>query len=360
MHSQGNLLAFASNVAEYLQARATDRVLGLLPISFSYGLNQLLTTLCVGGHLVLQKAPFPVDVVRSLADNQITGFAAVPSLWSQLLDYLDKRPTSLPSLRYVTNAGDAISEANARRLRRHLPKTDIVLMYGSTEALRTSYLAPGLFDKKMGSIGNAIPNAEVFVVGENGRVCGPGEQGELVQRGAQVSQGYWNNPAETSRRFRRCSALPGESGTDPSVYHSGDIVRIDEDGLLWFVSRADWMVKSGGFRFSIEDVERLLLESGLVGEVAAFSLPDESRGQVVNVAVTRRAGGSLDPAELERYCFKAMPSHMIPRAFHLVEELPVLGNGKRDREALRRQIAGTASRGPGRNVVVPSPARDAC
>jgi acyl-CoA synthetase (AMP-forming)/AMP-acid ligase II len=200
----------------------------------------------------------------------------------------------------------------------------------------------------------------VFVVGENGRVCGPGEQGELVQRGAQVSQGYWNNPAETSRRFRRCSALPGESGTDPSVYHSGDIVRIDEDGLLWFVSRADWMVKSGGFRFSIEDVERLLLESGLVGEVAAFSLPDESRGQVVNVAVTRRAGGSLDPAELERYCFKAMPSHMIPRAFHLVEELPVLGNGKRDREALRRQIAGTASRGPGRNVVVPSPARDAC
>ena len=360
MHSNRNLVAFAANVAEYLHVDATDRVLGLLPVSFSYGLNQLLTTLSVGGQLVLQKAPFPADVVRNLAAKRITGFAAVPSLWSQILDYLDEVPTNLPDLRYVTNAGDALSEKNARRLRRHLPHADIICMYGSTEALRTSYLPPDLVDAKTGSIGKAIPNVEVFVIGDDGRICGPGEQGELVQRGAQISQGYWNNPEETSRRFHHCAALAHLPGSAENVYHSGDLVRIDEDGLLWFVSRADWMIKSGGFRFSIEYVERLLAQSGLVGDAAAFSLPHESMGQIVNAAVTRKAGVALDTKELERYCFKAMPSHMIPRAFHVVDRIPLLANGKRDREALRRQVVPPTSQPQVSRPSGDSPASGTC
>jgi acyl-CoA synthetase (AMP-forming)/AMP-acid ligase II len=357
MHSHGNLMAFAANVAEYLRADAADRVLGLLPVSFSYGLNQLLTTLYVGGHLVLHKAPFPADIVRTLSEKRITGFAAVPSLWSQILDYLDKEPTSLPALRYVTNASDALSKRNARRLRRHIPAADLILMYGSTEVLRSTYLPPELLDRKAGAIGKAIPNVEVFVVGEDGQLRGPGEQGELVQRGAQVSQGYWNNPEETSRRFRVCAALPGP---DKLAYHSGDIVRIDADGVHWFVSRVGWMVKSGGFRFSIEEIERLLRESELVGDAAAFALPDESKGQVVEVAVTSKTGAPLDRAELERHCYRAMPSHMLPRAFHLVAQIPLLPNGKRDRETLRSQLAAGESSAPAGRARSPSSVRDAC
>jgi amino acid adenylation domain-containing protein len=338
MHSHRNLLAFAANVAEYLDASANDRVLGLLPINFSYGLNQALTTLYVGGTLVLPKAPFPADIVKTLVEKRITGLAAVPSVWSQLLTYLDQKPTDLSWLRYVTNAGGKLPERNALRLRQHLPHTDIILMYGSTEALRTTYLAPELFSAKLGAMGKPIPNVEVFVLGSDGKLCGPGQQGELLQRGGHVSQGYWNNPDETALRFHGCPALR-DFGADERVYHSGDIVRIDEDGVLWFVSRADWMVKSGGFRFSLEEVESLLTESGLVAEAAVFSVDDDTMGQVVHAVVAAKVGDELDRSVLWRYCWKAMPSHMIPRTFQIWQSpLPVLPNGKLDRVSLRRQI----------------------
>jgi len=347
MHSHRNLLAFAANVAAYLDASAKDRVLGLLPINFSYGLNQVLTTLYVGGTLVLPKAPFPADIVKTLVEKRITGLAAVPSVWSQLLTYLDQKPTDLSCLRYVTNAGGKLPERNAFRLRQHLPHTDIILMYGSTEALRTTYLAPDLFLAKLGAMGKPIPNVEVFVLGSDGRLCGPGQQGELLQRGGHVSEGYWNNPDETALRFRNCPALR-DFGADQRVYHSGDIVRIDEDGVLWFVSRADWMVKSGGFRFSLEEVESLLTESGLVAEAAVFSVDDDTMGQVVHAVVAAKAGVELDRSVLERYCWKAMPSHMIPRSFQIWQgPLPVLPNGKLDRVSLRRQIDANSRENPG-------------
>jgi acyl-coenzyme A synthetase/AMP-(fatty) acid ligase len=187
-------------------------------------------------------------------------------------------------------------------------------------------------------MGKPIPNVEVFVLGADGALCGPGQQGELLQRGGHVSQGYWNNPDETALRFRSCPALRG-SGKDEKVFHSGDIVRIDEDGVFWFVSRADWMVKSGGFRFSLEEVESLLAQSGLVAEAAVFSVDDDAMGQVVHAVVTARPGVEIDRSVLERHCWKVMPSHMIPRTFYVrANPLPVLPNGKLDRVSLRRQI----------------------
>lgn len=338
MHSQGNLLQFAVNVAEYLGVRATDRVLGLLPVSFGYGLNQLLTTLYVGATLVLQKAPFPAEVVKTLVRERITGLAAVPSVWGQLLAFLDQEPTPLESIRYVTNAGGHLSEDNARRLRAHVPRANIVLMYGSTEALRSTYLPPELFESKVGSIGKAIPNVQVFVLDGAGKPCAVGEPGELVHHGAHLSQGYWNNPQETALRFKPAPGLAADIGDDV-VYHSGDLVKSDADGVLWFVSRIGWMVKSGGFRFSLAEVEELVLESGLCAEAAAFSVEDAMLGQVVHVVVTPKAGTSFDATALERYCWKAMPSYMLPKAFHPWQgALPLLANGKLDRATLSEQL----------------------
>jgi acyl-CoA synthetase (AMP-forming)/AMP-acid ligase II len=338
MHSQRNLLQFAVNVAGYLGARASDRVLGLLPLSFGYGLNQLLTTLYVGATLVLQKAPFPAEVVKTLVRERISALAAVPSVWGQLLAYLDQEPTPLEALRYVTNAGGHLSEQNARRVRAHLPQAEVVLMYGSTETLRSTYLPPELFDAKLGSIGKAIPNVQVFVLNAEGKPCAVGEAGELVHHGAHVSQGYWNNPEEAALRFKPAPGLAERVGDDV-VYHSGDLVKRDADGVLWFVSRIGWMVKSGGFRFNLAEVEELVLASGLCAEAAAFSVEDDMLGQVVHVVVTARPGVSIDPTALERYCWKAMPSYMLPKAFHAWEgTLPLLANGKLDRALLSERL----------------------
>ena len=338
MHSQANLVSFAAGVAQYLRVTPKDRVLGLLPVSFGYGLSQVLTTLYVGATLVLQKAPFPAEVVKSALHERITGLAAVPSLWNQLLDYLDERPTALPDVRYVTNAGGHLSTANGRRLRACLPHADIVLMYGSTETLRSTYLPPGDFDSKMGAMGRAIPNVEVFVIKDN-KICEADEPGELVHRGGHLSQGYWNNTEETARRFRRAPALQ-QHGCDEPVYHSGDLVRRDADGVLWFVSRASWMVKSGGFRFSLGEVEESLLASGLVIQAAALAVDDAMLGQAVHAVVTPPEGSAFDPGALDRYCWKAMPSYMMPKSFRLWEgSLPLLPNGKLDRAQLYKQVA---------------------
>jgi amino acid adenylation domain-containing protein len=346
MHSQQNLLDFANNVACYLQSNERDRVLGLLPVSFGYGLSQVLTTLRVGGTLVLQRSPFPSEIIRAVREEGITGLAGVPTLWVQLAAYLDENPgeaSSLSSLRYVTNAGGKLPEATALRLHQHLPHTAIVLMYGSTEVLRSTYLDPRSFPSKPGAIGKAIPNVEVFVIGQDGQVCGPGEQGELVHRGSQVSQGYWNNPDETARRFRRCPGLPGPTA-DTMVYYSGDVVRIDADGILWFVQRADWMVKSGGFRFNVAEVEDCLVQSGLVAQVAVFPVDDDTMGQVVYAAVVIQPGSSPTSEQLERYCWKSLPSHMVPKAFFFWEgALPLLPNGKLDRILMRERATSMTS-----------------
>ncbi len=340
MHSHANLLSFARNVAQYLGLTAEDRVLGLLPLSFGYGLNQLLSTLYAGGALVLQKAPFPAEVVQALRERAITGLAAVPSVWEQLLALLDARPTQLPRLRFITNAGGHLRAASARRLHHHLPQAEVYLMYGSTEALRSTYLDPRRFPEKNGSIGTAIPNVSVLVLSPEGRPCGVGEPGELVHSGSHVSQGYWNNPEETARRFRAASGLPGVREGE-RVYFSGDLVKQDEDGVLWFVSRESWMVKSGGFRFSLTEVEESLGHSQLVEQAAAVAVEDAALGQVVHAVVASSGEGSAPDCEaLQRYCWRAMPSYMIPKAFHVWPgKLPLLANGKLDRKVLEQHVA---------------------
>lgn len=335
MHSHRNLAAFAANVAEYLHCRPDDRVLGVLPLSFSYGLSQLLTTLTVGGCLVLPGSAMPADLLRALVERRITGLAGVPSLWGQLLEALDAHPQRFPDLRYFTNSGGALSARDCGRMAAHFAGARGYLMFGCTEALRSTYLPPEEFLAKAGAIGRPIPNVDVLVIAPDGHVCGPGESGELVHVGGHVSQGYWRRPEETARRFRELQ----HRGRTERAFVTGDTVRIDADGVLWFLHRAEWMVKSGGFRFSLDDVERALRASGLVAEAFAVAIDDGALGQVVHAAVSCPPGTAFDEAGLRQACRRLLPTYMTPRSFiPLSGPPPLLANGKLDRVAIRDRV----------------------
>ncbi|MBO9723144.1 MAG: AMP-binding protein [Novosphingobium sp.] len=326
MLSHANVLQGARSVAEYLDLAEADRVLSVLPYSFDYGFNQLTTMMLVGGSVVHQPVPMASEIVRSLERHAVTGLAAVPPLWIQLVRLLAATPTPLPALRYVTNSGGTIPRNILELMSHTFGKAQIYLMYGLTEAFRSTYLAPERFTAKMGSIGRAIPGADVFVIRHGEGVAGPGEQGELVHRGPLVSQGYWNLPEATAEKIRPCPELFGLIGDEPVVY-SGDIIRIDEDGDMWFVGRNDALIKTSGYRVSPDEVEDLVHRSGLAADVVAFGLPDEMLGQSVQVAVTLLGGATREA--LMAHCRTVMPAYMVPQRIHVwPNDMPRTASGK--------------------------------
>ena len=337
--SQRNLVVGAEIVSSYLENTPDDRILSVLPFSFDYGLNQLTTAIRVGATLVLQRSQLPGDLLRSLRRFEITGVAGVPPVWSLLLrneKSLEEAP--LTSLRYITNSGGRIPQANLDRLRRLLPGTKIFLMYGLTEAFRSTFLPPDEIDRGSECIGKPIPNTEILVI-KDGRAAEPGEVGELVHRGPTVALGYWGNPAETERRYRPNPLAPPELLDVERVVYSGDLVRRDEEGFLYFVGRNDAMIKSGGFRISPEEVENLLIASGLVQEACAFGAPDpdEVVGEVVIATVSLRAEVSADDVgRVREYLVANAPTYMVPREIVVVDELPKGATGKIDRPAIAR------------------------
>jgi acyl-CoA ligase (AMP-forming) (exosortase A-associated) len=332
-----NLLLGARSVARYLGMRASDRVLSLLPLSFDYGLNQLLTTFLLGARLVLAPIAMPSEVVKLLAKEEVTGFAAVPPVWLQVVRYLEEVEIALPALRYVTNSGGKIPEPTLRAMPKVFPGAQIFLMYGLTEAFRSTFLKPERFADKLGSMGQAIPDVEVFVVAAGRGLAGPGEEGELVHRGSLISRGYWNKPDATAEKIRVCPELRPLIGEEKVVY-SGDMVRIDADGDLWFVGRTDSMIKSMGFRLSPTEVEEIVHKSGLVREVVAFGVDDELAGQVVHVCGANE-GAALDADALMNHCRAHMPHYMLPRAIHSWPgEMPRTASGKIDVPAVVRAM----------------------
>ncbi len=335
MLSHRNLLAGARSVCSYLGLRADDRLLSLLPFSFDYGLNQLLDMFLLGGTTVLQAVAMPSVVVSTLVEEEITGFAAVPPVWIQTVRYLEEVKTELPALRLITNSGGKVPGPILDSMPDVFPGVDIFLMYGLTEAFRSTYLPPALFESKRGSMGRDIPNVETFVVHDDA-VCGPGEQGELVHRGALVSMGYWGRPDATAEKIRACPALQDRIG-DEKVVYSGDIVRIDDDGYYWFVSRADTMIKSSGFRLSPNEVEEILYRSDLVMEAVAFGVEDELLGQAVHVAITPAEPETFQEKELQTHCRQQMPHYMQPKQIHLWEgSMPRTASGKIDTPSVVR------------------------
>lgn len=330
--SHRNMVAGAVSVASYLEITPDDRILSVLPLSFDYGLSQLSTAFLAGATAVLINHLFPRDIVKAVQEEAITGLAAVPPLWIQL------SALAWPAgctLRYLTNSGGAMPVATVAALRAAIPDARLFLMYGLTEAFRSTYLPPEELDRRPDSMGRAIPNAEVLVVRADGSLCAPGEPGELVHRGALVALGYWNDPAKTAERFR---PAPGQDPalpiTELAVW-SGDTVRMDDEGYLYFIGRTDDMIKISGYRISPAEVEEALHAGGLVEEAVAFGVPHPVLGQaIVVLAVARDA--ALIPGDLLKECQRRLPAWMVPSHIELRPgPLPRNPNGKFDRPALR-------------------------
>jgi acyl-CoA ligase (AMP-forming) (exosortase A-associated) len=334
--SQRNLVVGAQIVSTYVENTKEDRILSALPFSFDYGLNQLTTSIRVGATLVLQHSRLPGDLLRGLRKHEITGLAGVPPLWALLLrsaKTLEEQP--LEHLRYITNSGGRIPQANLDELRRLLNGTKIYLMYGLTEAFRSTYLPPEELDRGSECIGKAIPNTEILVINKDGQECAPGEAGELVHRGPTVALGYWGKEEATNKAYRPHPFAPPELLIEEKVVYSGDLVRRDEKGYLYFIGREDNMIKTQGYRLSPEEVESLLVSTGIVREACAFGIPDPELGQQVFVVVSLRDGDESSLEPIREYCIKNGPPYMVPKEIFIQDELPKTPSGKIDRQMVR-------------------------
>ena len=339
--SHRNLLAGATSVAGYLNNHTDDTVLAVLPLSFDAGFSQLTTSFLVGARVVLMNYLLPHDVLKALVTECVTGLTAVPPLYVQLARLPWPTNNGL-HLRYWANTGGHLPFATLTRLRQLAPAAKPYLMYGLTEAFRSTYLPPEQIDLRPGSIGQAIPNAQVCVVREDGTECAVDEPGELVHRGPLVALGYWNRPEETARRFRpwpKALLTDGEhasSVVEQAVY-SGDTVRRDADGYLYFVARNDDMIKSSGYRISPTEIEEVLYRCPLVAEALVYAKPDDALGNAVHAAIFASPSASGNPKDdsqtVMAYVREHLPTFMWPQALYWTEHpFPRNPNGKLDRQ----------------------------
>jgi acyl-CoA ligase (AMP-forming) (exosortase A-associated) len=335
--SHRNMVAGAKSVAHYLQNNPADRLLAVLPLSFDAGLSQLTTAFSSGATAVLHNYLLPRDVLNVVAGESITGLTAVPPLWIQLAQ-LKWPECTRECMRYIANTGGKLPKTVVQRLQETLPRTEIFLMYGLTEAFRSTYLDPSEIDKRPDSIGKAIPNAEILVVGEDGRRCSAGEPGELVHRGVLVAMGYWNDPEKTAERFRPApSQEPGLPLPEIAVW-SGDTVQMDEEGFLYFVGRRDDMIKTSGFRVSPTEIEEVVYVTGLVGEATAIGVPHPVLGQAIVLVVTPGGGTDVNLGDVIEECKRRLPTFMVPAYVSVKNALPRNSNGKIDRKVLMREF----------------------
>jgi acyl-CoA ligase (AMP-forming) (exosortase A-associated) len=336
--SHRNMVAGAKSVSQYLENTPDDRILSVLPLSFDAGLSQLTTAFAVGARVVLLNYLLPRDVLRACAEEHITGMTGVPPLWIQLAE-LDWPPAASQAMRYFANTGGHMPRPTLDRLRAVMPKAKPYLMYGLTEAFRSTYLDPSEVDRRPDSIGKAIPNAEIMIVRPDGQLCADDEPGELVHRGALVSLGYWNDPERTAERFRPAPAQPAGICLPEIAVWSGDIVRRDAEGFLYFVGRRDEMIKTSGYRVSPTEVEEVVYATGLVGAAAAIGVPHARLGQAIILVATPPAGGLLDKQALLTQCRRNMPQYMVPQMIAERAALPRNPNGKIDRKSLAAELA---------------------
>jgi acyl-CoA ligase (AMP-forming) (exosortase A-associated) len=336
--SHRNLLVGGASVSEYLHNDADDVILAALPLSFDAGFSQLTTAFTVGAHVVLVDYLLARDVVALCARHRVTGLTCVPPLWIQLAEQEWPAEAS-ESLRYFANTGGRMPRATLDRLRAIFPAAKPYLMYGLTEAFRSTYLDPDEVDRRPDSIGKAIPNAEILVVREDGTLCDDGEEGELVHRGALVALGYWNDAARTAERFKPAPGRdPGLMTTELAVF-SGDAVTRDAEGFLYFVSRKDEMIKTSGYRVSPTEIEEVVYGTGLVRDAVALGIDDDRLGQRIVLAVSPANGAELDPGVLLAELRKQLPLYMLPKHVSVRAELPRSPNDKFDRNLLRQELA---------------------
>jgi acyl-CoA ligase (AMP-forming) (exosortase A-associated) len=333
MLSHANLWLGAISVAHYLGLTPRDRTLAVLPLAFDYGQSQLLSTWAAGGHVIAFDYLLPRDVVRAVGRHDVTVLAGVPPLWIQLVE-ADWSEGEGVSLRTLTNSGGHLPEPIVRKLRSLFPEARLHLMYGLTEAFRSTSLDPALADGHPESVGKAIPFAEVMIVREDGAEAAPEEEGELVHAGPLVAQGYWNDQERTAGRFRPAPSFSKHGGV---AVWSGDRAVRGEDGLIRFRGRDDAMIKVSGNRLSPTEIEEAALASAAVSEALALGVKDERLGQAVMLIAVPR--GEDAEARLRAFLAAELPAYMQPKEIVWRSALPLSPNGKVDRAALVKEFA---------------------
>jgi len=340
MLSHRNLVAGAASVATYLSNHTGDRLIAALPLSFDAGFSQLTTAFHSGACVVLHNYLLAQDLLKVIAREKITGLTAVPPLYMQLVQ--QRWPENLDEhLRYFANTGGRMPLATLQKLRAALPRSKPYLMYGLTEAFRSTYLPPEQVDTRPDSIGKAIPNAEVLVLRPDGSECAADEPGELVHRGPLVGLGYWNDPATTAQRFKPLPRVAGQTLDEVAVF-SGDTVRRDKEGYLYFIGRKDEMIKTSGYRVSPSEIEEAVHATGLVVECCAYGVEDETLGQRIQLAAVAASASPLEPGELLQACRTRLPAYMLPvQIFIRSAPLPRNANGKIDRLVVADEATGS-------------------
>ena len=329
MSAHYSVVAAAKSITQYLENVEDDIILDTLPLSFDYGLYQVLMAFLFGGTIVLEKSfAYPYKVIEKLIQEKVTGFPIVPTMLAILLQMDDLSKFDLSCLRYITNTAAALPVAYIRKLQALLPHVKIYSMYGLTECKRTLYLPPDQLESRPDSVGIPIPNEEVFIVNEEGKEVKAGEVGELLVRGSNVMQGYWNAPEETARVFR-----PGRYRGEALLY-TGDLFRRDKEGFLYFVARKDDMIKTKGERVSPKEIEDALCQMDGIIEVAVIGVSDEIFGQAIKVFVVTERGNDLTEEMIMKYCSQNLEPFMIPKYVEFRSSLPKTLNGKIDKKQL--------------------------
>jgi amino acid adenylation domain-containing protein len=328
MSDHSNVVFAAGSIIEYLHNVESDIVIGMLPLSFDYGLYQLLMVFKFGGTLVLERSfTYPAAILKRIQDERVTGFPGVPTIYAMLLN-MDLSEFDLSSLRYLSNTAAALPPSHIQQLRAKFPWATIYSMYGLTETKRTLYLPPEQLDRRADSVGIPIPGTECWVVDDQGNRLPPCEVGELVVRGRHVMRGYWEDPAMTAQRYRP-GLLPGER-----LCYTGDLFRMDQEGFFYFVGRKDDIIKTRGEKVAPKEVEAVLYRLDGIVEAAVVGIPDPVLGEAVKAVVVADRG-QLSEAQILAHCRANLEDFMIPQTVEIRDELPKTPSGKIDKKPLK-------------------------
>jgi long-chain acyl-CoA synthetase len=323
-----NIVSAATSITTYLENTADDIILNVLPLSFDYGLYQILMGFKIGGTVVLERSfTYPHTVLEKMRQERVTGLPIVPTMAAILLQ-MDLPPSHFPCLRYITNTGAALPPQHIMHLRALFPHTRVYSMFGLTECKRVAYLPPSQLDIRPTSVGKAMPNVEVYIVDDQGHRVPPGQIGELVVRGSNVMQGYWELPEETEKMLKP-GPLPGER-----VLYTGDLFHLDTEGYLYWRGRKDDIIKSRGEKVSPKEIENVLYSLEGVALAAVVGVPDKILGQAIKAVITLKEGTHLTEKDILRYCAKHLEEFMLPKFVEFRTSMPRTSNGKIDKQAL--------------------------
>ena len=325
-----NIQANTESIVSYLGLEETDCMMVILPFFYCFGTSLLHTHLRVGGSLALSNSfTFPETTLDMMESAGCTGFAGVPSSFQLLLRISTFKKRPLPRLRLIQQAGGKLHDVLIEELVAAKPHAKVYVMYGQTEATaRLSYLPPDMLTTKLGSIGRGIPGVELRVVGEGGEPVRPGEVGEIVARGENVSPGYFNDPQSTAEKF-----------VDGAL-HTGDLATVDEEGFITIVDRKDDFIKSWGYRVSSQEIESCVLQIPDIVSAAAVGVPDLRSGEAIHVFVTTRPGANITPEAIQVHCREHVAKHMVPEVVRVIGSMPLNSNGKVLKSELRRMACG--------------------